>query len=104
MDLEAFEADARAAHATGKYRLVRRRFGNSPSCCCLLMMTLLHKKRTNYLVVGSITEELSVLYGGTTSAWMEVALGFDYRGKEQDPNPSRGFRLGRRLGREFLKV
>ena len=102
MDLQAFESDARTAHATGKYKLVRRKFGNKTSCCCLLMMVLLHRNRTHFMPVDNVTERLSVLYGGEVSRWLEVALGFDYQGPHQNPNPSRTFRLGRKLAREFF--
>lgn len=101
MDLEQFEADARAAHATGRYKLTTGQFGTRPDLCCLLMMVILH------LGLGPLngnalhTDLVSRRYGGDNGAWWSLLCGYDGVGTAETAQHPAAWKAGRRLGEEF---
>lgn len=102
MDLEQFEEDARAAFATGKYRLVCGQFGANHHSCCVLLMVLLHRDPPRRPAGDQFHCEVAAqLYGGDHRAWLSLLYGFDGVGARDAAYHPRAYDLGDRLAREF---
>lgn len=100
MDLEQFEADARAAFATGKYRLVCHQFGSGHDNCCLLLMVLLHRERRPS-PHQTHCDQACHLYGGDHRSWVSMIHGFDGVGPSSGSAHPAAHALGDRLARDF---
>lgn len=100
MDLEQFAADARAAFATGRYRLVTGQFGTGPRGCCLVLMVLLHwNARPAH--DQQHTDLAARRYGGDQQSWWSLLCGYDGVGAADTAHHPAAWRLGRRLAEEF---
>lgn len=102
MDLEQFEEDARAAFATGRYRLVCGQFGGGADNCCLVLMVLLHRNPPRRPAGDQFHCEVAGhLYGVDHRAWLSLLYGFDGVGTRDAAYHPRAYDLGDRLAREF---